>query len=75
VADVQAQTLVWTPGVRPGLPPKRGRRDAPNTISVKELALSLKALAPEHFINRRPRVIELGIHLVANTMYGRLLCD
>ena len=45
VADIQAQTLVWKPGVRLGLPPKKGRRDAPNTISVKELALSLKAKA------------------------------
>src|SRR5215468_8277433 len=35
VAGIQAQTLVWKPGVRPGLPPKKGRRDAPNTISVK----------------------------------------
>src|SRR6266436_2153589 len=43
VAGIQAQTLVWKPGVRPGLPPKKGRRDAPNTTSVKELALSLKA--------------------------------
>jgi SRSO17 transposase len=45
VAGIQAQTLVWKPGVRPGLPPKKGRRDAPNTISVKELARSLKAKA------------------------------
>jgi SRSO17 transposase len=45
VADIQAQTLVWKPGVRPGLPPKKGRRDAPNTTSVKELALSLQAKA------------------------------
>jgi SRSO17 transposase len=45
VAGIQAQTLVWKPGVRPGRPPKKGRRDAPNTISVKELALSLKAKA------------------------------
>lgn len=45
VAGIQAQTLVWKPGVRPGLPPKKGRRDAPNTISVKELALSLKPKA------------------------------
>jgi SRSO17 transposase len=43
VAYIQAQTLVWKPCVRPGLPPKRGRRDTPDTISVKELALSLKA--------------------------------
>ena len=45
VAGIQAQTLVWKLGVRPGLSPKKGRRDAPNTISVKELALSLKAKA------------------------------
>ena len=45
VAGIQAQTLVWKPGVRPGLPPKKGRRDAPNTTSVGELALSLKAKA------------------------------
>ena len=45
VADIQAQTLVWKPGVRPGRPPKKGRRDAPDTMSVKELALSLKAKA------------------------------
>ena len=45
VAGIQAQTLVWKPGVRPGLPPKKGRRDAPNATSVKELALSLKAKA------------------------------
>jgi SRSO17 transposase len=45
VADVHAQTLVWKPGVRPGLPPKKGRRDAPTAVSVKELALFLKAKA------------------------------
>jgi SRSO17 transposase len=45
VAGIQAQTLVWKPGVRPGRPPKKGRRDAPNTTSVKELALSLKPKA------------------------------
>jgi len=45
VAGIQAQTLVWKPGVRPGRSPKKGRRDAPNTISVKELALSLKPKA------------------------------
>jgi len=45
VAGIQAQTLVWKPGVRLGLPPKKGRRHAPNTTSVKELALSLKAKA------------------------------
>src|SRR5258707_1661354 len=30
---------------RPGRPPKKGRRDAPNTASVKDLALSLRARA------------------------------
>jgi SRSO17 transposase len=45
VADIHAQTLVWKPGVRPGLPPKKGRRDAPTAVSVKELALSLKPKA------------------------------
>jgi SRSO17 transposase len=44
-ARIQPQTLVWKPGVRPGLPPKKGRRDAPNTTSVKNLALSLRARA------------------------------
>ena len=43
VAGIQPQTLVWKPGVRPGLPPKKGRRDAPNTTAVKDLALSLRA--------------------------------
>jgi SRSO17 transposase len=43
VAGIQPQTLVWKPGVRPGLPPKKGRRDAPNITSVKDLALSLRA--------------------------------
>jgi SRSO17 transposase len=45
VAGIQPQTLVWKPGVRPGRPPKKGRRDAPNTISAKDLALSLRARA------------------------------
>src|SRR5499427_881829 len=45
VAGIQAQTLVWKPGGRPGRPPKKGRRDAPNTTSVKELAHSLKPKA------------------------------
>jgi SRSO17 transposase len=42
-AGILPQTLVWKPGVRPGLPPKKGRRDAPETISVKDLALGLSA--------------------------------
>jgi SRSO17 transposase len=45
VAGVQPQTLVWAPGKRPGRAPKKGRRDAPDTISVKELALGLRAKA------------------------------
>jgi SRSO17 transposase len=44
-ARIQPQTLVWKPGVRPGLPPKKWRRDAPNTTSVKDLALSLRPRA------------------------------
>jgi SRSO17 transposase len=45
VAGIQPQTLVRKPGVRPGLPPKTGRRDAPHTTSVKDLALGLSAKA------------------------------
>jgi SRSO17 transposase len=45
VAGIQPQTLVWPPGKRPGRAPKKGRRDAPDTISVKELALGLRANA------------------------------
>ena len=44
-AGIQPQTLVWTPGKRPGRAPKKGRRDAPDTISVKQLAISLRAKA------------------------------
>jgi SRSO17 transposase len=43
VAGILPQTLVWKPGVRPGRGPKKGRRDAPETISVKDLALGLGA--------------------------------
>ena len=43
VAGIQPQTLVWTPGKRPGRAPKKGHRDAPNTISVKDVALGLRA--------------------------------
>ncbi len=42
-AGILPQTLVWKPGVRPGPPPKKGRRDAAETISVKDLALGLGA--------------------------------
>jgi len=45
VAGIQPQTLVRKPGVRPGLPPKKGRRDAPHTTSVKDLARGLSAKA------------------------------
>jgi SRSO17 transposase len=45
VAGIQPQTLVWKPGKRPGRAPKKGRRDATDVISVKDLALGLRARA------------------------------
>jgi len=45
VAGIQPQTLVWKPGTRRGRAPKKGRRDAPHTTSVKDLALGLGAKA------------------------------
>ncbi len=45
VAGIQPQTLVWAPGRRRGQAPKKGRRDAPNAISVKDVALALPAKA------------------------------
>ena len=45
VAGIQSQTLVWMPGTRPGRTPKKGRRDRPNAVSVKEVALGLAAKA------------------------------
>ena len=42
VAGIQSQTLVWKPGKRPSRAPKKGRRDASDTISVKDLALGLR---------------------------------
>jgi SRSO17 transposase len=45
VAGIQPQTLVWKPGVRPGRPPQKGRRDAPDTISARDLARGLGAKA------------------------------
>jgi SRSO17 transposase len=45
VAGFQSQTLVWGPRTRPGRAPKKGRRDAANAISAKELALRLRAKA------------------------------
>ena len=45
VAGIQPQILVWKPGTRPGRAPKTGRRDAPHTTSVKDLALGLRSKA------------------------------
>ena len=45
VAGIQPQTLVWKPGTRPGQAPRKGRRDAPDATSVKDLALGLRAKA------------------------------
>ena len=45
VAGIQPQSLVWAPGTRRGRAPKRGRRDAPDAISVKHVALALPAKA------------------------------
>jgi SRSO17 transposase len=45
VAGIQPQTLVWAPRTKPGRAPKKGRRDAPNAISAKEVALGLRAKA------------------------------
>jgi SRSO17 transposase len=45
VAGIQPQTLVWAPRTRPGRAPKKGRRDEPNAISVKDVALRLRAKA------------------------------
>jgi SRSO17 transposase len=45
VAGIQPHTLVWAPGTRPGRAPKKGRRSAPNLLSVKEVALGLRAKA------------------------------
>jgi SRSO17 transposase len=45
VAGIQPQTLVWAPGTRHGGAPKKGRRDAPNTASVKDVAVRLRSKA------------------------------
>src|SRR5580704_5462568 len=44
VAGILPQTLVWAPRTKPGRAQK-GRRDAPNAISAKEVALGLRAKA------------------------------
>src|SRR5258707_7084203 len=41
VAGIQPQMLVWKPGARLGRAPKKGPRDARDTISVKDLAVGL----------------------------------
>src|SRR6202022_1932172 len=45
VAGIQSQSLVWMPGTRPGRTPKKGRRDRANAVSVKEVAVGLRAKA------------------------------
>jgi SRSO17 transposase len=45
VAGILPRTLVWAPRTRPGRAPKKGRRDEPNAISVKEVAIGLPAKA------------------------------
>jgi SRSO17 transposase len=45
VAGIQPQTLVWKPGKRPSRAPKKGHRDAPDTVSVKDLGLGLRKRA------------------------------
>src|ERR1700680_4233032 len=45
VAGIQPQTLVGAPRPRPPYARKKGRRDAANAISVKEVALGLRAKA------------------------------
>jgi SRSO17 transposase len=76
VADIQPQTLVWKPGKRPSRAPKKGYRAAPDTISVKDLALGLRASA-WHIIQWREgtnewlssRFARVRVH-VASTMNG-----
>jgi SRSO17 transposase len=45
VAGIQPQTLVWAPGTRHSGAPKKGRRDAPDAASVKDVALGLHSKA------------------------------
>jgi SRSO17 transposase len=45
VAGIQSQTLVWAPGTRPGRALRKGRRGEPDAISIKEVALGLRAKA------------------------------
>jgi SRSO17 transposase len=76
VAGIQPQTLAWKPGKRPSRAPKKGYRAAPDTISVKDLALGLRASA-WHIIQWREgtnewlssRFARVRVH-VASTMNG-----
>jgi SRSO17 transposase len=45
VAGILPQTLVSAPRTKPSRAPKKARRDAPNAISAKEVALGLRAKA------------------------------
>src|SRR5258705_187881 len=45
VAGIQPQMVVYKRGERPGRDPKKGHGDAPDTISVKDLALGLRKSA------------------------------
>jgi SRSO17 transposase len=45
VAGIQPQTLVWVPGTRHSGAAKKGRRDAPDAASVKDVALGLPSKA------------------------------
>jgi len=45
VAGIQPQTLVWAPHTRTVRAPKKGRRDAANAMSVREVALGLRPKA------------------------------
>ena len=45
VAGIQSHTLVWAPGTRHSGAPKKGRRDAPDANSAKDVALGLRVNA------------------------------
>jgi len=73
VAGIQSQTLVSKPNTRRGRAAKKGRCDASNATSVKELAVGLRAKA-WHTIEWRegtneglsPRFARVRIHVGAN---------
>jgi SRSO17 transposase len=52
VAGIQPQTLVWAPRTRPGRAPKKGRRDAANAISVKEITAACESVAHDQVAGR-----------------------